>query len=48
MQAAKIAASYALGPGVTASITGLYSQWDTEDNIENEAYSGVVGVRLSF
>jgi len=48
MTAIGLGVEYALGPGVTASLAGLYSQWDTEDNIENEAYTGLVRVRLGF
>ncbi len=39
---------YAVGPGITASVTGMYGDWDEEGGGENEGYLGIVGVSFGF
>ena len=39
---------YAVGPGITASVTGMWGSWDGEDGVDNEGYLGIVGVSFGF
>ena len=39
---------YAVGPGITASVTGMYADWDEEGGADNTGYVGIVGVSFGF
>ena len=37
-----------VGPGITASLSGLYGQWDGENGADNQGFTGVAGVSFGF
>ena len=39
---------YAVGPGITTSLSGLYADWDGETGADNSGYAGVVGIKFGF
>lgn len=42
------AISYALGPGITTSLSVLYGKFDNEDGVESEATMGILGLAVKF
>ena len=42
------AIGYAVAPGVTASVTGMYTEWDTETGNDNDGFAGIVGINFGF
>ncbi len=42
------AVSYTLGPGVRTNLTGLYADYDAEDNNDGKGFAGVIGIRVDF
>jgi len=48
MQALTAGLQYAVGPGITTSLSGLWAQWDTEEGTDNSGLVGVFGVTLEF
>ncbi|MFQ5775817.1 MAG: porin [Kiloniellaceae bacterium] len=42
------AVSYALGPGITTSLSVIHGKYDNEDGIESEATMGVIGLAVKF
>lgn len=42
------AVSYALGPGITTSLSVLYGKFDNEDGVESEATMGILGLAVKF
>jgi len=49
MDAARIGVEYAVAPGVTASVSGLWADWDEEGtNTDNDGFAGAVGVNFGF
>ena len=42
------AIGYAVAPGVTASLTGMYTEWDTETGNDNDGFAGIVGINFGF
>ena len=39
---------YAVGPGITASLTGMYADWQEEGGADNGGYVGIVGISFGF
>jgi hypothetical protein len=39
---------YAVGPGITASLTGMYADWQEEGGGDNAGYVGIAGVSFGF
>jgi predicted porin len=48
MYAIRGAVEYAVGPGITASLSGMYADWDTEINTSNDGFAGIFGVNFGF
>ena len=48
MDTALIAAAYSIGPGIRASLTGLWTDWDSEDGADNSGAVGVAGIKFGF
>ncbi len=48
LDAVQAAVAYAVGPSITASISGLYAKWDTETGNDNEGIAGIVGINFGF
>ncbi len=48
MQSAVGGVEYALGPGITSSISVLWGDWDGEDGVDNRGVVGVGGVNFRF
>jgi len=48
MQAIQTGVSYAVGPGITASLSAMWAQWDTEEGTDNEGIVGVFGATFEF
>lgn len=42
------AVSYALGPGITTSVSGYYAKFDNEDGVESDSILGILGLAISF
>ncbi len=42
------AVSYAVGPGITASGSVYYANFENEDGVESESTMGIVGIAISF
>ena len=42
------AIGYAVAPGVTASVTGMYTEWDTETGNDNDGFAGIIGINFGF
>ena len=42
------AVSYALGPGITSSLSVLYGNFEDEGGAEGKATMGIVGIAVSF
>lgn len=42
------AVEYAIGPGIRASLTGMYASYDGESGADNEGYAGVAGISFGF
>ena len=39
---------YAVGPGITASLTGMYGNWQEEGGGDNSGYLGIAGISFGF
>lgn len=39
---------YAVGPGITASLTGMWADWEGETGADNSGYVGIAGVSFGF
>ena len=49
MDAASVGIEYAVAPGVTASVSGLWADWDEEGtNSDNDGFAGSVGINFGF
>lgn len=42
------AVSFAVGPGITASLTLMHAKWDEEANVESKGTLGIAGLGVSF
>ncbi len=40
--------SYAIGPGIKGSVSGIWAEWEDEASDEQEGIVGVVGMKISF
>ena len=47
-QAAKAGVSYAVGPGITASATLMWAEWDGEAGNDADGVAGVFGFKMGF
>jgi len=48
MDALRAAVEYAVAPGVTASVSGMWADWDEETGNDNDGLAGIVGVTFGF
>ena len=48
LDAVRGAVEYAVGPGITASLSGLYADWDNDAGVDADGFVGVVGVNFGF
>lgn len=48
LQAAQASVEYAVGPGITASLSALYAAWGTENGNDTDGIVGIAGVAFSF
>lgn len=48
VDAGALAAQYALGPGIDASLTAMYTRYDGENGLDNQGFVGVAGFTFSF
>ena len=48
VRAVEAGIEYAVGPGITTSLSGLYAAWDGETGADNSGYAGVVGISFGF
>ena len=48
MQAINGGVEYAVGPGITASLSGMWGEWDSEDGADNRGAVGVAGINFGF
>jgi predicted porin len=48
MDAIRAAVEYAVGPGVTASVSGMYADWDEETGNDNNGIAGIAGITFGF
>ena len=39
---------YAVGPGITASVTGMYGDWEEEGGADNSGVLGILGISFGF
>ena len=42
------AVEYAIGPGIRASLTGMFASYDGESGADNEGFAGVAGISFGF
>ena len=48
LNAAKAGISYAVGPGITASATLMWAEWDGQAGVDAEGVAGIIGVKMGF
>ncbi len=48
LRAANGAVEYALGPGITSSLSVLWGDWDGEDGVDNRGVAGIGGINFRF
>ena len=48
MDAVRGAVEYAVGPGITASISGMYADWNEEAGNDNDGFAGIAGLHFSY
>ena len=37
-----------VGPGITASFTLLYAEWEDETGVDSDGFGGILGLKLGF
>jgi predicted porin len=48
LTALEVGISYAVGPGITASLSGLWGEFEEEDGDDSSSIVGIVGMKIGF
>ncbi len=48
LTALEVGIAYAVGPGITASLSGLWGEWEEEDGDESSSIVGILGMKIGF
>ncbi|MGF1608637.1 MAG: porin [Kiloniellales bacterium] len=48
LDAIRAAIEYAVAPGISASVSGMWANWDEENGNDNEGFAGIIGTTFSF
>jgi hypothetical protein len=48
LAALEVGVSYAVGPGITASLSGIWAEWEEESGTDQSGIVGVVGMKIGF
>ncbi|MCG8361513.1 MAG: porin [Kiloniellales bacterium] len=48
LDAVEAGVEYAVGPGITTSLSGLYANWDGESGADNYGFAGIAGINFRF
>ena len=48
LAALEVGVSYAVGPGITASLSGLWGEWEDETGDDSSSIVGIAGLKIGF